>query len=105
MNLALAISYAPVDGFPAGSAVAGIQITVVGSAPGNTTPIVQTVSPGTDIVSFPLAVADTYSYSIEGVDAATPPNTFGSPVVGSFAITAPATVTLTLPSSAVASQT
>jgi hypothetical protein len=104
MNLDLAISYAPVPGFPAGSAVAGIQVTVTGTAPGNTTPIVQTVAPFTLNVAFPLTVADTYTYSVQAIDAATPPDTFGDAVTGSFTITAPVTVTLTLPSSVVASQ-
>ena len=104
MNLALVISYAPVDGFPAGSAVAAIQVTVTGTAPGNTTPIVQTGAPGTLDVSFPLTVADTYTYSVVAIDAATPPDTYGTAVTGSFAIVAPATVTLTLPASVVASQ-
>jgi hypothetical protein len=105
MNLALAISYAPIDGFPAGSAVAAIQVTVTGTTVGNTTPIVQSVAPGTSTISFPLTVADTYTYSVSAVDAATPPDDFGTAVTGSFVITAPVTVTLTLPSSVVASQT
>jgi hypothetical protein len=104
MKLDLAISYAPVPGFPAGSAVAGIQVTVTGSLPGSV-PIVQTVAPFTLNVDFPLTVADTYTYSVQAVDAATPPDTFGDAVTGSFTITAPVTVTLTLPSSVVASQT
>jgi len=104
MNLDLAISYADVSGFPAGSAVAAIQATVTGTAAGNTTPIVQSVAPGTASVVFALTVADTYTYSVVAVDSATPPNEYGSPVTGSFAITAPATVTLSIPATVTASQ-
>lgn len=104
MNLNLAVSYAPVPGFPAGSVVAAIQVTVAGTAAGNTTPIVQSVAPGTSEVTFALTVADTYTYSVVAVDAAVPADTFGDPVTGSFAIVAPATVTLALPSGVVASQ-
>lgn len=103
MNLNLAVSYAPVPGFPAGSVVAAIQVTVVGSLPGSA-PVVQSVAPGTSEVTFALTVADTYTYSVVAVDAAVPPDTFGDAVTGSFVIVAPATVTLALPSGVVASQ-
>jgi hypothetical protein len=105
MNLVLAVAYAPVSGFPAGSAVNVIQATVTGTAAGNTTPIVQTAPDGTGAFTFPLTVADTYTYTVEALDASTPPNTYGTPVTGSFVVTAPTTVTLTLPSTVTASQT
>lgn len=103
-NLNLAVVYADIPGFPAGAAVAAITATVTGTAAGNTTPIVQVGAPGVASFTFPLTVADTYSYSVEGVDGATPPNTYGTPVTGTFVITAPATVTLSLPSSVTPSQ-
>jgi len=105
MNLDLAVIYANIPGFPAGSVVAVIQATVTGTAAGNTTPIVQTGAPGVASLVFPLTVADTYTYSVAALDASSPPNTFGTPVTGTFAITAPATVTLSLPSTVSASQT
>jgi hypothetical protein len=104
VNLNLQVSYADVPGFPPGSAVAAIQVTVTGSAPGNTTPLVETVPPGTAEVAVPLTVADTYTYAVQAIDAATPPNSYGSPISGSFSITAPVTVSLSLPSSVAASQ-
>ncbi len=104
MNLDLAVTYADVAGFPPGSAVIAIEATITGSAVGNTTPTVQTQPPGTAAFVFPLTVADTYTYSVQGIDGATPPNTYGTPVTGSFVITAPTTVTLALPSAVVASQ-
>ncbi|MGO9596866.1 MAG: hypothetical protein ACLP7Q_02470 [Isosphaeraceae bacterium] len=104
MNLDLAVAYAQVPGFPAGSVVAGIVATIVGTAAGNTTPVTQQVPPTTNdtAFSFAVTVADTYNYSVYAVDAAG--NTFGTPVTGSFAVLAPATVILTLPSAVTASQ-
>jgi hypothetical protein len=104
MNLDLAVVYALVPNFPAGSQVAAIVATVTGTAAGNTTPIVQSAGPGVPQFVFPLTVADTYSYSVSAVDGSTPPNTFGTPVTGSIVITAPATVTLNLPSTVTAVQ-
>ena len=104
MNLNLAVTYAEVPGFPAGSAVASYVAVVTGAAAGNTTPVVQTYPAASAPASFvfPLSVADTYTYSISGQDASG--NTFGAPVTGSFAITAPATISLNLPSAVVPSQ-
>ena len=104
MNLNLAVTYAAVAGFPAGSVVASYVATVTGTAAGNTTPIVQSVAAASAPASFvfPLTVADTYSYSVSGQDANG--NTFGTPITGSFAITAPATVSLSLPATVAASQ-
>ncbi len=104
MNLDLNITaYALVPNFPLGSAVAAIQATVTGTAAGNTTPIVQSQPPGAVQFIFPLTVVDTYNYSVAGVDAAL--DTYGTAVEGSFTTTAPATVTLNLPATVVASQT
>jgi hypothetical protein len=104
MNLNLAVTYGPVSGFPAGSVVAAIQSTITGTAAGNTTPVVQSVAPGTATITFVVTVADTYTYSIAGVDGSSPPNAYAPAVTGSFVITQPTTVTLTLPVSALASQ-
>jgi hypothetical protein len=104
MNLVLAVLYSPVPGFPAGSAVAAVTATVTGTASGNTTRISQSAPAGETSFVFPLTVADTYTYSVQAVDGATPPNTYGTAVTGTFTITAPATVTLSLPSSVTPSQ-
>jgi hypothetical protein len=105
MNLVLAVLYSPVPGFPPGSAVAAVTATVTGTAAGNTTPISQSAPPDEASFVFALTVADTYTYSVQAVDGATPPNTYGTAVTGTFAITAPVTVTLSLPSSVTPSQT
>ena len=101
MNAVLAIVYAPVPGFPAGSVVATIAATLVGTI--STTPITQTATPGTADITFANLAADNYTYSVAGEDASG--NIFGSPVQGSFTITTPATVTLTLPSAVTMTQT
>jgi hypothetical protein len=90
----VAITYAEIPGFPAGSVVASIVATLVGTV--NVTPITQTGSPGVTTLTFANLAADTYSYSVSGEDPSG--NIFGSPVTGSFTVTAPATVSLSLPS-------
>jgi len=102
MNALLAIAYALVPGFPAGSVVANIVATITGSASGNTTPQSQTVAPGTASVTFAGVAADTYTYSVGAVDANN--NTLGTAVTGSFTITAPSTISLNLPASVTVTQ-
>ena len=93
----LTVVYADVPGFPAGSAVDHVAVTVTGAvAPA----VTQTVAPGTTAVIFPALGVDTYSYSIAAQDASGA--VLGSAVTGTFAVTAPATVTLSLPASATA---
>ena len=92
----LAITYAEVPGFPAGSVVDHIVATVTGAASSS-----QSVAPGTSSVSFSLA-AGSYTFSVQAADASGA--FFGSPVTGSFTITAPATVSLSLPASVTATQ-
>jgi len=96
LNALFAIAYASVGGFAPGTAVANIQITLTGSAAGNTTPVVGTVAPGTTSADIALSVADTYGYSVVAVDASG--KALGTPVTGSFVLTAPATISLQLPS-------
>lgn len=97
-----AISYAPVPGFPAGSAVASVAVAIVGSNPANNQN--QTVAPGTASVVFNNVAADSYTYSISAQDASTPPNVFGTSVTGTFTVAAATTVTLNLPSAATVTQ-
>ena len=66
------------------------------------TTVTQTVAAGTAEITFSLVNPDTYSYSVGAVDASG--NALGTSVTGSFVITAPATITLNLPASVVASQ-
>ena len=93
MNALGSITYADVPGFPAGSVVSTIAVTLIGTA--NTTPIVQDLAPGTASVEFANIAADTYAFTVAGQDASG--NVFGTAVTGTFTITAPATVTLSLP--------
>lgn len=99
MDLNLAVVYADVTGFPAGSAVANIVATITGS---DGVAHSQTVPAGTASVTFPAVAADTYAVSVAGVDASGA--TLGTPATGSITITAPATVTLSLPSTVTATQ-
>jgi len=99
MNLDLAIAYADVAGFPAGSVVAHILATITGLV----TPVATQIAlPGSATISFANVPADTYTYSVSGVDGSN--NTFGTAVTGTFVVTAPATVTLSLPATVTASQ-
>lgn len=89
----LTVSYTD-TAFPAGTgAVAAIGATLTGTAAGNTTPVSLTIPPGATSVSTTLA-PDTYNYSIQNADAAG--NNLAGPQTGSFTITAPAQVTLSL---------
>ena len=95
-NAFLAVAYAPVPGFPAGTTVASISATITGQAAGNTTPILQTGAPGVSSIEFVNVVPDTYTYSVVAVTA--DGNPLGTAVTGTFTITAPTTVSLSLPS-------
>jgi hypothetical protein len=100
MNLDLDITYNNQQ-YPAGT-TGTVQVTVTGTASGNTTPIVETAAPGTAEVTVPIAVADTYNYSVVLVDQNS--NPLSTPVTGSFAITQPTTVTIATPAQVTASQ-
>jgi hypothetical protein len=90
-------SYVNVPGFPAGSVVANVVASITGAA----TPIVsQTVPPGTAMITFSSVPPDTYTFSVAGVDASN--NVFGTASTGTFTVSAPTTVTLSLPSGFVA---
>ena len=98
MTEVFTISYSDVPGFPVGSSVAQIVVTITGTAG----PVVQKVAPGTATVSFLDVLADTYTFDVHAEDASG--TSFGHNVTGSFVVTAPATVTLSLPSSASTAQ-
>lgn len=91
-----AVAYSPVAGFPAGSKVDHIAVSITESNPANS--MNQNVPPDTAAVVFNNVVVGTYQFSVSAVDAAG--NTFGTPVTGTF-IAVDTTVTLSLPSSAV----
>lgn len=95
------ISYTDVPGFPAGSIVDHIVVTVTGTAAGNTLPNMQAVPPGTASVTFDL-IADDYTVSAQGFAA--DGTGFGKPVSTTFTITAAATISLSLPATVSATQ-
>lgn len=101
MNLDLALTYSDVPGFPVGSAVAQIVATLLGSAPG-ATKVSAAVGPAAAAIEFANVAADTYTYTVSNVDAAG--NVLGSVVTGSFTVTTPQTISLSLVTGAVASQ-
>ena len=106
MNGILTPTYAPVSGFPAAAVVAAILFTAVGSLPENATPQTQSVAPGTATVTFSDLAADTWTFTASPVDASGAALTaagYSAPST-SLAITAPQTVTLTVPTALSAAQ-
>lgn len=79
--------------FPTGEQLASAVATITGTAAGNTTPIVVTLTPTEATVTVPLA-PDTYNYSIQNLDQNGA--NLGTPYTGSFVIAPPATVMLNL---------
>ena len=104
MNEVLAITYGLVPGFASGTVVANVVATIAGTAAGNTSPQSESVVPGTASVEFTGLAADTYNFSVNGVDASG--NVLGTPVTGSFTLSGsgPQTISLSLPVSVSASQ-
>ena len=83
--------------FAATEAVANVVVTVTGTATGNTTPVSQTVAPGTTSVIFSVA-ADSYTGTAQAFDANG--NALGTALSGTGAVTAPpppALISLSLP--------
>lgn len=93
MNASLAIVYALVPGFPAGTVLNHIRVTITGAS---TAAQSQTVPPGNSPVVFPSLPADTYTYAVDSIDGNS--NVLASKT-GSFVVAgAPATISLGLPS-------
>lgn len=88
------ISYADVPGFAAGTSVASISVSVTDP---NGIQSVTSVAPGSASSTYEATVVGTYAVSVQGVDQNA--NLLGSAVTASFDVAAPATVTLSLPSS------
>lgn len=91
----ITISYADVPGFPAGSAVANINVTV--SNPDATVQPVQSLPPATTSATFTATQVGNYGISVQAVDATGA--ALGPAVTATFSVQAPSTVTLSLPSS------
>lgn len=93
------VTYADVPGFPAGSKVDHVLVSIAGSSPASAQS--QSVAPGTNSVVFSNVVPDSYTITVQAQDAAG--NNFGSPVTGTFTAT-DTTVTLNLPSAVTVAQ-
>jgi len=90
----VSLTYAPQQ-FPVGTALGAIVASLTGSAAGNTTPVTQTVAAGTSDIVFSAVVPDTYAISVQQQDANG--NALGAAITGSVTVSAPSTVTLSVP--------
>lgn len=91
----LDLAFGPVA-FPASTVLGSIVASLQGS---DTTvaPAVQTVPAGTADIAFPNVAPDTYTYSVQQLDESG--NALGNPISGQVVVSAPATVTLQVPTS------
>ena len=99
-TVTLALTYAPQQ-FPAGTTLGNLQASLTGAAAGNTTPIVQSLPAGTASVVFPAVVPDTYAISVQQLDGNS--NPLGTAVTGLVTVSAPTTITLSIPVAVAAS--
>jgi hypothetical protein len=89
------VSYSDVPGFPEGSVVDHVLVTLTGTDPANTQS--QTVAPGTTSVTFASVAPDTYTVSAQAFPA-TGAGYGVAAVSNSVVVSAPVTVTLSIPS-------
>jgi hypothetical protein len=101
MNALISLVYSVIAGFPAGSVVDHILVTVTGATAG-ATPLSQKLAPDASSVTFANLPADTYTVTAQGFPAIGAG--FGTPAGTTFTITAPATVSLSLPATVTAAQ-
>jgi hypothetical protein len=81
--------------FPPGTGtLASTTVTLTGSAAGNTTPVTASVPLGATSITVPL-LPDTYAWSMQSVDSNG--NNLGAAVTGTGVVSAPANVTINLP--------
>lgn len=93
-NAVATLTYADVPGFPAGSVVDHVDVSIKDASGAVTT---QHVAPAATSVTFENVAAGTYTASANGVDAGG--NVLGTPLSATFTISAgPATISLSLPS-------
>jgi len=93
----ITIGYTATPGFPAGSVVDHIGVSIVGLVAANNQS--QNVAPGTTTVTVTLN-PDTYTISVQAFDVNN--NAFGTAVSTTLVVSAPTTVTLNIPSSVTA---
>lgn len=101
-NAVLTITYAKTSGFPAGSVVDHIAVSITDTTAVPPTSVTQNLPPDTGSATFVNVAPGSYTFSVSGQDVTGA--VFGTPVTGTFTITAPATVTLSLPATASAAQ-
>ena len=99
-NAVATLTYADVPGFPAGSVVDHVDVSITNTATSAVT--TQHVAPGTAAVTFSNVDPGSYTASAQALDGSG--NTLGTAVTASFSITAPGTVSLSLPASLVVAQ-
>jgi len=92
------IAYSDVAGFPAGSVVDHVAVSITNTTDSPPVSSTQNVAPGTGTVTFPNLDPGSYTYSISAQDASN--SVYGTAVTGTFTISAPATVTLSIPATA-----
>lgn len=89
-NVNFSVQFADQGGFPAGSAVDHLVLTVTG--PESST---VNLAPNATSASVTISAAGGYTASVQAVDATG--DHFGTAAIATFSIAAPATVTLSLP--------
>jgi hypothetical protein len=103
-NAIVGLEYTSVSGIAAGTVAANVVVAITGTATGNTTPQTQTVATGAVSATFFSVVPDSYTYVVTNTTADGTVIPTPSPVTGSFTITAPTTITLSLVTSATVTQ-
>lgn len=93
MSKVISVTYAPVDGFPAGSAVDHIAITVT-----DPNAVATGINVPADTASAPFDATIVGTYNVTAQAVAADGSVFGTAVNTTFVVAAPATVTLSLPS-------
>ena len=99
----LTITYGDVPGFPAGTVLNAIIASLTETSVTPPVSTSQKVPPGTPSIVFTDVDPGTYTMTVNGVDPSGA--VLGSPFTGTFTITAPTTVTLSLPASVTVAQT
>ena len=103
----LTVTYGVTPGFAVASVVAAILLSAVGALPANSTPVTQTVAPGTESATFDSLAVDTWTFTATPVDVNGNPLTAAgyTPPSTAFTVTGtgPVTVSLQVPTALVAS--
>lgn len=93
-NAVFAVAYSDVPGFAAGTVLDHVAVSISDTSAIPPTVTTQNVAPGTASVTFANLDVGSYTYTITNQDAANA--TLGSVVTGSFTVSAPATISLSL---------